>query len=198
MRDWPQRAPSFTLQPTKVPYNELTKKILVSPGGREAPDVTYTHQDWIATFAQRKIVRPLDELVKKDNEVKLPEYFPAAVDLPAVGGKLYGLSWILEGTSLIYNRDLLAKAGWPTRASWTDAASGRSSAWCSTSRVCRRGTRSSARGAGTWASPERCPASWTSSGASAAAVRQLGHEADAAHGQSLEAVGGWRGSTSSG
>ena len=111
MRDWPQRSPNVTLQPTKVPYNELTKKILVSLAAGDAPDVTYTHQDWIATFAQRKIVRSLDGLVKKDNDVKLPEYFPAAVDYQRWGGKLYGLTWILEGTSLIYNRDLLAKAG---------------------------------------------------------------------------------------
>ena len=111
MRNWPQRSPSITLQPTKIPYNELTKKILVSLEAGDAPDVTYTHQDWIATFAQRKIVRSLDDLVRQDRDVKLPEYFPAAVDYRRWGGKLYGLTWILEGTSLIYNRDLLAKAG---------------------------------------------------------------------------------------
>src|SRR5881396_2304733 len=48
--DWAQKFPQITLQPTKVPYGDYTKKILTVVVSGSAPDVTYTHQDWIATF----------------------------------------------------------------------------------------------------------------------------------------------------
>src|SRR4051812_20264721 len=51
--DWAQKFPQITLQPTKVPYGDYTKKILTVVVSGSAPDVTYTHQDWIGTFAQK-------------------------------------------------------------------------------------------------------------------------------------------------
>src|SRR4051812_2201525 len=56
--DWGQRFPRITLQPTKVPYGDYTKKILTVLVADTAPDVTYTHQDWTATFAQKRVVAP--------------------------------------------------------------------------------------------------------------------------------------------
>ena len=109
--DWAQRFPRITLQPTKVPYGDYTKKILTVLVADTAPDVTYTHQDWTATFAQKKVVAPLDELVKRDRTLKLSDYYPAAIDFQRWGGKLYGLSWIMEGSTLFYNRNLIEQAG---------------------------------------------------------------------------------------
>ncbi|HVG96190.1 MAG TPA: extracellular solute-binding protein, partial [Chloroflexota bacterium] len=109
--DWAQRFPRITLQPTKVPYGDYTKKILTVLVADTAPDVTYTHQDWTATFAQKRVVAPLDELVKRDRTLKLSDYYPAAIDFQRWGGKLYGLSWIMEGSTLFYNRNLIEQAG---------------------------------------------------------------------------------------
>ena len=109
--DWSQKFPQISLQPTKVPYGDYTKKILTVVVSGSAPDVTYTHQDWAATFAQKKVVVPLDDLIKKDPSVKLQEYYPAAIDFQKWGGKLYGLTWIMEGSTLFYNKNLIEKAG---------------------------------------------------------------------------------------
>jgi len=111
LRDFPQRYPHITLQPTKVIYTDLTKKLLAGLAAGDSPDVTYTHGDWIATFAQRRITRPLDDLARKDRGLKLQDYYPAAVDFQRWRGALHGLSWLMEGGTLFYNKSLMEQSG---------------------------------------------------------------------------------------
>src|SRR5688572_9683984 len=80
MRDWPSRFPRVTLQPVKVPYAQVAVKMVTSLAADDVPDVSFTHQDWVAPFAQKGVFRPLDDLARKDSALKLPDYYPAALD----------------------------------------------------------------------------------------------------------------------
>ncbi|HEX2514216.1 MAG TPA: extracellular solute-binding protein [Chloroflexota bacterium] len=111
MRDWPSRFPRVTLQPVKVPYAQMAVKMVTSLAADDVPDVSFTHQDWVAPFAQKQVFRPLDDLARKDSALKLPDYYPAALDFHRWKGKLYGLTWLMEGSTLFYNKNLLEKAG---------------------------------------------------------------------------------------
>ena len=111
MRDWPARFPRVTLQPVKVPYAQMAVKMVTSLAADDVPDVSFTHQDWVAPFAQKQVFRPLDDLARKDSALKLADYYPAALDFHRWKGKLYGLAWLMEGSTLFYNKNLLEKAG---------------------------------------------------------------------------------------
>jgi multiple sugar transport system substrate-binding protein len=111
LRDWPARFPHITLNPVKVPYAQMATKMVTSLAADDVPDVTFSHQDWVAPFAQKQVFRPLDDLARKDSAVKLADYYPAALDFHRWKGKQYGLPWLMEGSTLFYNKNLLEKAG---------------------------------------------------------------------------------------
>jgi multiple sugar transport system substrate-binding protein len=111
VRDWPQRFPHITLQPVKVPYAQFATKMVTALASDDVPDVSFSHQDWVAPFAQKQVFRALDDLAKKDSAVKLADYYPAALDYHRWKGRLYGLAWLMEGSTLFYNRNLLERTG---------------------------------------------------------------------------------------
>src|SRR5688500_8375716 len=57
MRDWPARFPHITLNPIKVPYAQMATKMVTSLAADDVPDVTFSHQDWVAPFAQKQVFR---------------------------------------------------------------------------------------------------------------------------------------------
>ena len=98
-------------QPVKVLYAQFAPRWSPALASDDVPDVSFSHQDWVAPFAQKGVFRALDDLVKKDSAVKLADYYPAALDYHRWKGKLYGLAWLMEGSTLFYNKNLLEKAG---------------------------------------------------------------------------------------
>lgn len=75
-----------------------------------APDVFTDHLAYYPTFSGKGQLVDIQPLVEKDN-VDLSVYLPGLADLWVRDGKRYGLPKDWDTIALVYNKDMLAKAG---------------------------------------------------------------------------------------
>jgi multiple sugar transport system substrate-binding protein len=106
--------PGIKLEIENNPFNGYQEKMLTSLAGGSDFDIIYGWEPWLTTFAEKNVIRPLDDYLAKDNELKLDDFYPAAVE--KWKGKVYGLGWFISGYQTWFNADLLKKADVDPRA----------------------------------------------------------------------------------
>lgn len=90
------------------PYSSYLDQLLVAAANRNAPDVVHIKAEWLPQFLELGVVKDVYPYV---SEEILADYNPAALSTVQVDGKLLGLPWFNNGYAILYNKDLLEKAG---------------------------------------------------------------------------------------
>jgi ABC-type glycerol-3-phosphate transport system substrate-binding protein len=82
-----------------------------SAGSSEpAPDILRINNTWLPKF--QKYLTPLpDSIMNKDEYTEM--FYPTALeDFTGTDGKIYAIPWEIDGLFVIYNKQLLSKAGY--------------------------------------------------------------------------------------
>ncbi len=77
-----------------------------------APDISMIHNSWLPKF--EKYLSPLPETIMT-KETYEKEFYPTALsDFTGKNGEIYAIPFQIDGLMVIYNKDLLKKAGYST------------------------------------------------------------------------------------
>ena len=109
-----------TLQ--RVSWGEAQQQYLREAAVGTGPDVAQVAQVWTRSFGDASALRPLDDLIAKTGIGVAGWDGFVARDL-AVGadGKVYGIPWTVDTFAMVYNKDLLAAAGYSSfPKTWND------------------------------------------------------------------------------
>jgi len=87
-------------------------------GDREL-DVLVLDDAWLAQFAARGWLAPLDDYVAARG-VALNGFFPGTIEASTINGQVWALPWIADGGLLYYREDLLARYGLAVPVTWPD------------------------------------------------------------------------------
>ena len=108
--EFSQSHPGIRVKFIQTPSSAYHYKMVLMLASHTAPDVMRVdHYDFPALVA-KDYFYPLDDLIRKDPEYKLSDYFPGAMEEGRYRGKMYGLSVLFGAPIIYYNKDLLAKA----------------------------------------------------------------------------------------
>jgi multiple sugar transport system substrate-binding protein len=101
-----------TLQ--RVSWGEAQQQYLREAAAGTGPDVAQVAQVWTRSFGDASALRPLDDLIAKTG-IGVAGWDSFVVRDLAVGadGKVYGIPWTVDTFAMVYNKDLLAAAGYP-------------------------------------------------------------------------------------
>ncbi|EEM15199.1 Extracellular solute-binding protein family 1 [Bacillus pseudomycoides DSM 12442] len=92
------------------------QKLAASFGAKNPPDVMYM---WNFP-AYYKSLEPLDELAKKDSDMKLDDFYQGLFNYSSIDGKLYGMPAGFTTRVIYYNKKLFDKANIPyPKDGWT-------------------------------------------------------------------------------
>jgi multiple sugar transport system substrate-binding protein len=100
---------------------DADNKFLLAVAGGVPIDVIRTNPEFnLHGFAKAGLIQPLDDLAKKVG-LNLEEFYPAALDIARVDGKLYAIPYtVVPIAGLFYRTDIFAAAGVaPPNASWS-------------------------------------------------------------------------------
>ena len=101
--------PNIKVEIEYVAYDPLHDKITTAMSSTPpAYDVFLVDDIWYAEFAKAGYVMDATDRITKDMRDKI---FPAAWDITTVGGKVYGMPWLLDEKYFYYNENLLKQAG---------------------------------------------------------------------------------------
>jgi len=72
--------PGIKLEIENNPFNGYQEKMLTSLAGGSDFDIIYGWEPWLTTFAEKNVIQPLDDYLGKDKDIKLDDFYPAAVE----------------------------------------------------------------------------------------------------------------------
>ncbi|MBQ7529791.1 sugar ABC transporter substrate-binding protein [bacterium] len=102
--------PGIKIDWIDLPQQNIVQKLMASIAGGVAPDLVNLNASEAISLAQRHSLAAISDLVTPEEE---GEYFPNLWQAANCEGKVYAFPWYVSTRVLIYNRDLLQKAGWP-------------------------------------------------------------------------------------
>jgi ABC-type sugar transport system permease subunit/ABC-type glycerol-3-phosphate transport system substrate-binding protein len=92
--------------------DNFANKVLSMCAANLAPDISRMGFGNYEGFAERGILMPLDDFVKKSPDVNLNRFYPNAVQMCTLGGKLYNLPRAIQPYVMVYyNKRLFREAG---------------------------------------------------------------------------------------
>lgn len=101
--------PKIKVDYQNIPFDDAKDKFKTAAQGNSgAPDVLRADVGWTPSFAELGYLQPLDgtpALTGKE------DFLPAAAATTQYKGKTYGAPMVTDALALLYNKDLLAKAG---------------------------------------------------------------------------------------
>ena len=95
----------------KVPQSSYGNKMIVMLASRTAPDIMRVDHFNFPSLVKKDYFRPLDDLIAKDREFRLSDFFTQAIDEGRHKGKLYGLNVLFGSVLVYYNKTLVQKCG---------------------------------------------------------------------------------------
>ena len=99
-----------------LPWTAAHEKLLTAYAGGSLPDVLMVRGEWMAELAMLGALAPVSAAAGL-----MGDQFPPVLAIASVGGRAYGVPWIVDSWVQYYRRDLLADLGYeapPTR--WDD------------------------------------------------------------------------------
>lgn len=111
--------PDIKVEIEYVAYDALHDKVTTAMASNPpAYDVFLADDIWYAEFAKSGYVLDVTDRITEDQRKGI---FPAAWDITTVGGKVYGMPWLLDEKYFFYNEDLLKQAGFDAPpATWEE------------------------------------------------------------------------------
>ncbi|WP_112322825.1 ABC transporter substrate-binding protein [Oceanibium sediminis] len=106
--------PGWEVQFEKFQWPDLRTKLVADFAADNAPDLVANPGGWVPEFAFKDLLTPLDELAARDQaEFDFPgDWFDSAVAQNTINDQIYGLQIHLTCATLVYNKDMLADAGY--------------------------------------------------------------------------------------
>src|SRR5689334_9441473 len=102
--------PNITVKIEQFGWNDYWSNLQTGMVGGTAPDVFTNHLAKYPEFASKGQLVDIQPLVDRD-KVDLTQYLPGLADLWARSGKRYGLPKDWDTVAVVYNKDMLKKAG---------------------------------------------------------------------------------------
>src|SRR4051794_14580408 len=96
-----------------VPWAQAHDKFVTAIAGGKVPDVAEMGTTWTPEFADQGGLTEQPKISKG-------QYVSSLVDAATLDGKVYGKPWYAGARSLIYRKDILAKAGVEPPKTWDD------------------------------------------------------------------------------
>lgn len=117
-RAFEAESPGVTVEHQVASYGDFLQTILTSRVGGAAPDIYNIYSIWAPQLAAAGVLEPLPpEIVEMVNA----GYSPATVAAATIDGELRGIPTELSIYALIYNKELLAAAGYDAPpATWAE------------------------------------------------------------------------------
>lgn len=97
-----------------MPWERTFDKLLISTAGGKAPDATVVSSMWFVPAASKGLFHDLGELVERDKEFDLEDFYPAAVNgWGKYKGRLYAIPAGIDIYAMFYNKTMFDKHGIP-------------------------------------------------------------------------------------
>lgn len=93
-----------------IPEADYNQKLIPALATSTAPDVFQVQMGMVAKLADAGAIQPLDEKVMSTASIQ-KDFVPATVDGLKIGGKYYGMPTDTQTIVLLWNKDLVRKAG---------------------------------------------------------------------------------------
>jgi arabinogalactan oligomer/maltooligosaccharide transport system substrate-binding protein len=100
--------PSIKVNYVNVPFATAQTKFQTAAGSKGAPDVLRSDVGWVAGFAKEGFLAPLDGTPAAADSGKFEQQLIAQATYQ---GKLYGIPEVTDTLGIMYNKQLLTKAG---------------------------------------------------------------------------------------
>jgi multiple sugar transport system substrate-binding protein len=112
--------PSIEVKIEVVNWANLLQKLQTDISGGANPDLSIIGTRWLPDFVKDGIAEPLDQYITPEMHARFIQPFLKPGQL---NGKTYGLPIAASSRAMYYNKDMLAKAGFPDGpATWDDVA----------------------------------------------------------------------------
>ncbi len=110
--DYQKLHPNVTINAALTTYDVLAPKYLAATAAGTAPPMAYLERQDFLAYALKKLIEPLDSLVKQE-KITLAEYYEGDIKNATYQGKLYLLpAYVGSGRTLLWrNKKLFADAG---------------------------------------------------------------------------------------
>ncbi|MCD0483822.1 extracellular solute-binding protein [Streptacidiphilus sp. ASG 303] len=108
IKEFEQANPKITVKYVNVPFDQAQNKFQTAAGSKGAPDVFRSEVGWTAAFAKAGFLAPLDDTAALDNRA---DFQPSLLEQAKFDGKTYGAPLVTDTLALLYNKDILKKAG---------------------------------------------------------------------------------------
>ena len=106
----PTLKPDIIVFPGQI--GQFRTAALTMYAGGDIPDAQWMHPSITTLMAGRKLVRPIEELAKRDKE-NLKDFYANALEQYAWKGSTYALPWYTTGAAWFFNRQLFERMGVP-------------------------------------------------------------------------------------
>ncbi len=106
-----QRNPNIRIDGESLSFTDYWPRLATQTAGRNAPDLIQMDYRYLAEYARRGALMPLDEFMGKSLDIS--DFDKASLDSCKVDGKLYGINIGNNSNALIYNKAAFQKAGVP-------------------------------------------------------------------------------------
>ncbi len=103
--------PDIRIELIYTPYDSYGEKLLTLTVGGSPPDVFWTQLENLPFLASRGVVMDITDRVAADPEVDESLYFPNALEICRHEGRLFALPRDVACYFMVYNKDLLDRAG---------------------------------------------------------------------------------------
>ena len=107
-----QRHPDVKIDGETLAWGDYWQRLATQAAGRNAPDLIQMDYRYIAEYARRGAILPLDEYLGKS--LDLSDFAKESLDSCRVDGKLYAVNLGNNSNAMIYNKAAFQKAGVPS------------------------------------------------------------------------------------
>ena len=102
--------PNIKVNLEQVSYDDIFTKYKTQVAGGTAPDVISMNFENVRSYATKKALAPLNDLVSRD-KFNMGIYYPNTVQMHTVDNNLYGLPATFSDNVVYYNKTMFDKAG---------------------------------------------------------------------------------------
>lgn len=102
--------PNIRIEYIVTNHGEHHERLKLLGAAGQLPDIIAVDGMYLVEFVQNGLVRPIDDLIERDN-LNINEYFPAALPDVEYRGATYGLPYISAPYYLVYNVNHVEEAG---------------------------------------------------------------------------------------
>jgi arabinogalactan oligomer/maltooligosaccharide transport system substrate-binding protein len=108
VEDFEKANPGIKVKYVNVPFDQAQNKFDTAAGSQGAPDVLRSEVGWTPAFAKKGYFLPLDGTEALAEQGK---FQPSLIKQAQYEGKTYGVPLVTDTLALVYNKELLKKAG---------------------------------------------------------------------------------------